>query len=107
MEKDANKSNPLSHQDQTYRGMAAEIKHDWPNYHPRSNLVWSIYIMKKFLYSRPLRKDLSKDSGPVRNLLRAYVNIMFKMGSMDQFFCYVYQKPELNRFVPIKMEDIP
>ena len=103
---DSNKSNRLSHQDQTYRGMATEVKNDWPNYYPRTNLVWSIYIMKKFLNCRPLRKDMYKESSLVRNLLRAYVSIMFDMGSMHQFFSFIYQKPELNRYVPIKMEDI-
>lgn len=103
---ESNKKNPLSHQDETYRGMASLIQDNWLNSFPRSNLFWCIYIMKKFLNSRPIRKDRYKNSGSVRNLLSAYIKIMMNMESMHQFFSFIYQKPELNRYVPIKMEDI-
>lgn len=87
--------------------MASLIQDNWLNSFPRSNLIWSIYIMKKFLNSRPIRKDRYKSSGSVRSLLSAYISIMMNMESMHQFFSFIYQKPELNRYVPIKMEDIP
>lgn len=81
--------------------MAKEIHADWVGHHPRTNIYWLIYTIKKFLRFRTLRKNVSREAQQVKNVLGTYIRILFHSKNMHHFFLQIHKRPELNCHVPI------
>lgn len=99
-------NNRLSHQDETYQAMAKEVKSNWSGHYPRTNIYWCIYIIKKLLRSKTLRKNMARDAQQVKSMLSLYIKHLSCSKTMYCFFMHIYYRPELNKYVPIKINTL-
>ena len=97
-------STELKMQDMCYEQMSQLIDHNWQNFFPKTNLIWTKYVIHKLLRSKPLHSPLAEfemQSAKVKETLNHYNRLMDKCANSSSCFNFFIRDSVLNDCVKI------
>ena len=97
-------SSELKMQDLCYEQMSQLIDHNWQNFFPKTNLIWTKYVIHKLLRSKPIhspRAEMETQSAKVKETLNLYNRLMDKCTNSNNCFNSIIRDPMLNDCVKI------
>lgn len=91
-------------QDRCYEAMSKLIHRKWQNFFPKTNLIWTKYVIHKLLRSKPIHsptEGLARISGRVKAVLYQCYGILDAFQNSSQCFNYIQRDHQIDEYVKI------
>lgn len=91
-------------QDRCYEDMSKLIHRKWQNFFPKTNLIWTKYVIHKLLRSKPIQSptaDLARVTGKVKAILYHCYGILDTFSNSSQCFNYIQHDHQIDEYVQI------